>query len=65
VRRYLRANAGSLRRLLGRETECFGMGPPVVLSRDLTEASAPVRDGAVADLAMGNRLLGHGHQAGS
>jgi hypothetical protein len=64
-RRYLRANAGSLRRPLGRGAERFGMGPPVVLSQDLTEAAAPVRDGAVADLATGNRLLGNGHQAGS
>ena len=45
-RRYLRGNAGSLRGLLGRETERFGMGPAVVLSEDLTEAAGPVRDGA-------------------
>jgi hypothetical protein len=63
-RRYLRGNAGSLRRLLGREAERFGMGPAVVLGQDLTEAAGPVRDGAVADLAMGDRQLGNGHREG-
>ena len=59
---YLRGNAGSLRRLLGREAERFGMGPAVVLGQDLTEAAGPVRDGPVADLATGNRQLGNGHR---
>jgi hypothetical protein len=36
-RRYLRGNAGSLRGLLGRESERFGMGTTVLLSQDLTE----------------------------
>ena len=35
-RRYLRGNAGSLRRLPGRQAERFGMGPAVVLGQDLT-----------------------------
>jgi hypothetical protein len=56
--RYLRGNAGSLRRLLGREAERFGMGPAVVLGQDLAEAAGPVGDGAVADLATGERQLG-------
>ena len=54
--------AGSLRRLLGREAERFGMGPAVVLGQDLTEAAGPVRDGAVADLATGDRQLGDGYR---
>ena len=44
-------NAGSPRRLLGRDDERFGMRPAVVLGQDLTQATGPVRDGAVADLA--------------
>jgi hypothetical protein len=55
-------NAGSLRRLLGRYAERFAMGPAVVLDQDLTEAAGPVRDGAVADLATGDRQLGNGHR---
>ena len=55
-------NAGNLRSLLGREAERFAMGPAVVLSQDLTEAAGPVRDGAVADLATGDRQLGDGHR---
>jgi hypothetical protein len=37
------------------------MGPPVVLGQDLTEVAGPVGDGAVADLAAGDRKLGNGH----
>ena len=37
------------------------MGPAVVLGQDLTEAAGPVRHGAVADLATGDRQLGDGH----
>ena len=53
--RYLRDNAGSLRRLLGREAERFGTGPAVVLGQDLTEVAWPVGHRAVADLAAGDR----------
>ena len=60
--RYLRGNAGSLRRLLGRDAERLGMGPAVVLGHDLPEAAGPVGDGAVADLATGDRQLGNGHR---
>jgi hypothetical protein len=59
-RRYLRGNAGSVRRLLGREAERFGMGPAVVLGQDLTEAAGPIHDSTVADLATGDRQLGNG-----
>jgi hypothetical protein len=38
------------------------MGPAVVPGQDLTEAAGPVRDGAVADLATGDRQLGNGHR---
>jgi hypothetical protein len=38
------------------------MGPAVVLGQDLAEAAGPVRDGAAADLAAGNRKLGDGHR---
>jgi len=31
------------------------MSPAVVLRQDLTEVARPVRDGAVADLAAGDR----------
>jgi len=48
-------------RLLGREAERFGMGPAVVPGQDLTEAAGSVRDGAVADLAAGDRQPGKGH----
>jgi hypothetical protein len=55
-------DASSARRLLGREAERFGMGTAVVLGQNLTEAAGPVRDGAVADLATGDRQLGNGHR---
>ena len=58
----MRGNGGgSLRRLLRREAERFGMGPAVVLGQDLTEAAGPVRDGAEADLATDDWWLGNGH----
>ena len=37
------------------------MGSAVVLGQDLGEVAGPVRDGAVADLAAGDRKLGDGH----
>jgi hypothetical protein len=37
------------------------MGPVVMLGQDLTEAAGPVRHGAMADLATGDRQLGDGH----
>jgi len=43
-RRYLRGNAGSLRRLLGEYAERFGMGQAVVLGQDLTQAAGTVHD---------------------
>jgi hypothetical protein len=55
-------NAGSLWRLLGRYAERFGMGPAVVLGQGLTEAARPVRHGALADLATGDRQLANGHR---
>jgi hypothetical protein len=38
------------------------MGPTIVLGQDLTEVAGPVRDGAVTDLAAGDRKLGNGHR---
>jgi hypothetical protein len=38
------------------------MGTAVMLGRDLTEAAGPVRHGALADLATGDRQLGNGHR---
>jgi len=38
------------------------MGPAVVPGQDLTEGAGPVGDGAVADLAAGDRKLGNGHR---
>jgi hypothetical protein len=55
----MRAASGGL---LGRDAERFGMGPAVVLGQDLTEATGPVRHGALADLATGDRQLGNGHR---
>jgi hypothetical protein len=58
--------AGSARGLSARlprfEVECFGIGPAVVLSQDLGKGAGPVRDGAVADLAAGDRKLSNGHR---
>ena len=48
--------------LPGKDAERCGMGPAVVLGQDLTEATGPVRHGAVADLATGDRQLGNGHR---
>ena len=53
---------GLCERLPGRQAERFGMGPAVVLGQNLAEAAGPVRDGAAADLAAGNRKLGNGHR---
>jgi sugar lactone lactonase YvrE len=47
--------AESGERLPGCGVERFGMGPAVVLGQDLTEVAGPVRDGALADLAAGDR----------
>ena len=49
-------------RLPGREAECFGMGPAVVLGQDLAEAARPVGNGLTADLAACYRKMGHGHR---
>jgi hypothetical protein len=38
------------------------MGPAVMLGQDPTEAAGPVRDGAVADLATGDRQPGNSHR---
>ena len=48
-------------RLSGCEVECFGMGAAVVPGQDLGEGAGPVRDGALADLAAGDRQMGDGH----
>ena len=58
-RGVMRAACGGL---LGRDAERLGMGPAVVPGQDLTEAAGPVRHGAVADLATGDRQLGNGHR---
>src|SRR5205807_2038568 len=49
-------------RLPSCEVERFGICPAVVLGQDLTEVARPVRDGAVADLAAGDRKMGKGHR---
>ncbi len=56
------AALGACGGLLRRDAEHFGMGPAVVLGQDLTEAAGPVRHGAVADLATGDRQLGNDHR---
>jgi len=55
----MRAACGGLP---GRDTERFGMEPAVVPGQDLAEAAGPVRHGALADLATGDRQLGNGHR---
>ncbi len=47
--------------LPGREAERFGVGQTVVPGQDLAERAGPVRHGAVADLAAGDRKMGNGH----
>ena len=59
TRGVMRAACGGL---LGRDAERFGMGPAVVLGQGLTEAARPVRHGALADLATGDRQLANGHR---
>jgi hypothetical protein len=44
------------------DAERFGMSPAVVLGQDFTEAAGPVRHGAVADHATGDRQLGNDHR---
>ena len=44
------------------EAERFGVGPPVVLGQHLADGAWPAGDGAVADLAAGNRQVGDGHR---
>jgi hypothetical protein len=48
-------------RLPGRNSERFGMDPAVVLGQHLADVTGPVSDGAVADLAAGDRKMGDGH----
>src|ERR1022692_959265 len=49
-------------RLPGSGAERFGMGPTVVLGQNLTEVAGAVRDGAMANLATGDRKTGNGHR---
>ena len=58
TRGLMRAACGGL---LGRGSK-RRMGPAVVLGQDLTEVAGPVRHGALADLATGDRQLGNGHR---
>ena len=58
----IETNWGLRDQLSGCEVERFGMDPAVVLGQDLREGAWPVRDGAVADLASGDRKLGDGHR---
>lgn len=47
--------------LLGYGLKRFRMDPAVVLGQDLSDRAGPVSDGAVTDLATGDRKLGDGH----
>ena len=51
-----------MRERLGGQAERFGMGPAIVLGQDLAETAGPVRHGAEADPATGDRKLGNGHR---
>ena len=52
---------GVFDRLPGCGIKRSGMGPAVVLGQDLGDGAGLVGDGAVADLAAGDRQLGNGH----
>ena len=63
--RHLRRNprpGGALIPLLGGDAERFGMGPAVMLGQDLADVAGPVCEGAVAELAAGDRQMGDGHR---
>lgn len=45
----------------GMRVECFGVGAAVVPGEDLGEGARLVRDGALADLAAGDRQMGDSH----
>ena len=53
---------GSCDRLRRCELDRFGVGLAVVLGQDFSEGAGPVGDGAVADLAAGDRQLRDGHR---
>jgi hypothetical protein len=57
-----RGNAPACGELVQRDAEHVGMGTAVMLGQDLTEVAGPVRHGALADLATGDRQLGNGHR---
>jgi len=46
--------------LPGGNAESFGMGPEVMLGQDLADVAGLVGEGAVADLAAGDRQMGNG-----
>jgi hypothetical protein len=52
--------ACSRRTLVGRKTERFGMGPPVVPGQGFAEGTGAVGHGPLAELAAGDRELGDG-----
>lgn len=66
-----RAHADSMEiseaRLRGRESERFGVCPPVVLGQDFAGLAGLVRDGAVTDLTARDREMRnrHGEAAGA
>src|SRR5215467_7781179 len=59
--RHLRPRS-ALTPLLGGDAESFGMGPAVVLGQHPADVAWLVGDGAVAELAAGNRQLGDSHR---
>jgi hypothetical protein len=62
TREILSAQRGFRGRLPGCDLERLTMGPAVMPGQDLSEGTGPVRDGAVADLAAGDREMGNGHR---
>ena len=57
-----RCARGAARRLERGEAERLGMGPAVVLGQNLADLAWLVGDGAIADLAAGDRQMGDGHR---
>ena len=48
--------------LWGGDAERFGVGPAVMLGQNLADVAGPVGEGAVAELAAGDRQMGDGHR---
>jgi hypothetical protein len=62
VLRWSRRPRWALALLLGGGAERFGVGPAVMLRQHLANVAGPVGEGAVTELAAGDRQMGDGHR---